>query len=178
MIMQIPLTNSTKFALIDAADYELVKNYTWWEHKASSTNDLSYAYGMKLPRKRKGEQVVKMHRLLLGLTDRNLIIDHIDGNGLNNSRSNLQQITRAQNNQKANLDPDKNPRKKHSKFRGVSYLSWHGRYLAYVDCEGKRVYLGYFDTAEEAARARDIKAFELHGKFARLNYEDIATTKS
>ncbi len=168
--MQIKLTNSDRVALVDEASWELVKDYTWWEHKVS--DQLSYAYGMKLPRRRSGEQVVKLHRLVLGYTQQDPHVDHIDGNGLNNCIANLRPITRAQNLQKANINPDRNPRKTHSKFRGVSYLGWHGRYLAYVNCNGKREYLGYFDTAIEAARARDKRAKELHGEFARLNFED------
>lgn len=168
--MQIPLTNSDKLVTIDDADFNIVKEYTWWEHKV--TDRLSYAYGMKLPRKRNGEQVIKMHRLIMGYTKKDGLLDHKDGNGLNNCRDNLELITVAQNQQKANLDPERNPRKIHSKFRGVSYLGWHGRYIAYVNNNGQREYLGYFDTDVEAAKARDARAKELHGKFVRLNFEN------
>lgn len=178
MPIEIKLTNSDKAALIDEADYDLVKDYVWWEHFPKQSETLSYAYGMKLPRTRTGERVVKMHRLLLKITDSKQLIDHVDGNGLNNCRSNLQLVTMAENIQKANFDPTKNKRKRHSKFRGVSYLEWYGKYLAYVNCNGKREYLGYFTTAEEAARVRDSRAKQLHGKFARLNYEDTPVNES
>lgn len=168
--MEITLANSSRTATIDDADYELAKNYTWWEHKAS--DKLSYAYGMRLPRTRHGEQVVKMHRLIMGYGKIDGLLDHKDGNGLNNQRNNLELITVAQNLQKADFDPTRNPRKVHSKFRGVSYLGWHGRYLAYVNANGKREYLGYFDTDIEAAKARDARAKELHGKYVRLNFEN------
>lgn len=172
MPIEIKLLNSASVALIDEADYELIKDYSWWQHFPRSESSLSYAYGVKLPRTRKGERVVKMHRLLLGLTGAKPLVDHIDGNGLNNQRCNLQFITPAQNIQKANFDPSKNPKKVHSLFRGVSYLGWHGKFLAYINCGGKREYLGYYDTAEEAARARDARAIQLHGKYARLNFEN------
>lgn len=172
MVIQIPLTNSTKFATIDDSDAEKVKGFTWWEHFPRKDRDLSYAYGMKLPRKKTGEQVIKMHRLILGTTDPSKHIDHKDGNGLNNCQANLTYITRAQNLQKANFVAELNPRKRHSKYRGVSFLAWHGKFVAYVDCNGRRKYLGYFKTEEEAARARDAKAKELHGNYARLNFED------
>lgn len=170
MPIEIKLTNSDRVAVVDEADYPLVQGYVWWEHFPTQTDRLSYAYGMKLPRTRTGERVVKMHRLILGFTKKDPLIDHVDGNGLNNCRSNLQPVTVAQNLQKANFDPERNPRKVHSKYRGVSYLKWYGKYMAYVNCQGKREYLGYFDTAEEAARARDAKAKQLHGKYARLNF--------
>ncbi len=175
-MIQIPLINSDKFALVDDADYELVKGYAWWEHKVldpnSESSGLSYAYGVKLPRKRGNERVVKMHRLILNKTNPKEIVDHIDHNGLNNTRANLRQITVAQNAQRARFTAETNPRKRHSKYRGVSYLGWHGRYLAYLNVNGKREYLGYFDTEEEAARARDKRAKELHGEFVRLNYAE------
>lgn len=168
MVIQVPLINSEKVALVDDGDALLIEGYAWWEHVARG--NLSYVYGMKLPRTRKGERVIKLHRHVMGLGKAFPIVDHIDGNGLNNCRNNLQIVTKAQNAQKANLRPENNPRKRHSKYRGVSFLEWHGRYLAYIDHEGKRTYLGYHDTAEEAARVRDAKAIELHGQFARLNF--------
>jgi hypothetical protein len=170
MPYEVALINSNKVALIDEEDADLIKGYAWWEHAASPT--LSYAYGIKLPRQRSGERIVKMHRLILGVKSTKNIIDHVDDNGLNNCKSNLQIITTAQNQQKSRYNPDNIPRKKHTKFRGVSYLGWHGKYLAYINCNGKREFLGYYNTAEEAAKVRDKRAKELHGKFARLNYED------
>jgi hypothetical protein len=89
MPIQIPLTNSDKFATVDEADYDLVKGYTWWEHFPEQSDRLSYAYGVMLPRKRTGEKVIKMHRLVMGETEKTKLIDHIDGNGLNNRRNNL-----------------------------------------------------------------------------------------
>lgn len=177
MPIEIKLTNSDRVALVDEADYPLVKDYAWWEHFPDQSDRLSYAYGMKLPRSRTGERVVKMHRLVMGASSTDPNVDHIDGNGLNNQRANLEYITAAQNLQKAHFDPARNPRKIHSKYRGVSYLGWHGKYLAYVNCNGKREYLGYFDTAEEAARVRDARAKQLHGKYARLNFADDATPR-
>jgi len=165
MTIEIKLINSNKVVTIDDEDFSIVDGYVWWEHAASATNELSYAYGVSLPRKRAGERIVKMHRKILGLTKSKIVVDHIDGNGLNNCRNNLQIISFAQNLQKANFDPERNPRKIHSKYRGVSYLGWHGKYLAYVNANGKREYLGYFDTEIEAALARDKRAKELHGKF-------------
>ena len=172
MPVEIKLINSSRVALVDAEDYDIVKEYVWWEHFPKTSDRLSYAYGTRLPRQRKGETIVKMHRLILGLGRATPLVDHIDCDGLNNQRANLQIISAAQNAQKARFDHARNPKKRHSTYRGVSFLGWHGRFLAYVNCDGRREYLGYFDTAEEAARARDARARQLHGKFARLNFED------
>ena len=169
---EILLTNTGAICTVDDEDLEMLSQYVWWDHESEATPTCRYVYGVKLPHIPKQDVVVKMHRVVLGVADPSKIIDHIDGNGHNNRKSNLQFVTRAQNSQKANVDPDRNPRKVHSRYRGVSYLGWHGRYLAYVNCNGKREYLGYFDTDVEAAKARDARAKELHGKFARLNFEN------
>lgn len=57
-----------------------------------------------------------------------------------------------------------------SQYQGVSFRP--GRYDAAIVHQGKRLYLGRFDTEEEAAIERDKKARELHGKNAKLNFPD------
>lgn len=164
---QISLINSDKKVLVDDEDFEYLTEYAWWEYipkKGVST----YAYGVKLPRRTTGEKVVKMHRLITN-APKELVVDHVDNNGLNNCKDNLRLVTLAQNSQRANNSAS-NPNKKHSKYRGVSYLGWYGKYLAYVDTKGKRKYLGYFDTDIEAAQARDALAKVEHGDFAVLNF--------
>lgn len=58
-----------------------------------------------------------------------------------------------------------------SGFIGVSWFKPHGRWMARITFRGVQRFLGYYDTAEDAARARDAAAIELHGiEFARLNF--------
>ncbi len=59
-----------------------------------------------------------------------------------------------------------------SKYIGVS--KDHGRWTAEVQAKGKRVRLRYFASEEEAARARDFFAREIHGDFAVMNFLDGA----
>jgi hypothetical protein len=64
-----------------------------------------------------------------------------------------------------------------SGFRGVSYFAQTKRWAGELKLDGRRVWSGYFATAEEAARARDTAALKYHGEFARLNFPGDHRTK-
>ena len=93
---QIPLTKN-KFTLVDDEDYELVNKYNWYF-------GAGYARSM---------EKILMHRLIMK-AKKGQMIDHIDGNGLNNQRSNLRFCTHSQN--MANKKGFKNTS---SKYKGV-----------------------------------------------------------
>ena len=94
------------------------------------------------------------------------MIDHRDGNGLNNRHTNLRPATDSQN--QANKRKPKNGVT--PSFKGVF---WHGRdmkWAARIRVNGKRKYLGYFHSEVEAARAYDAVALLHFGEFAKLNF--------
>jgi hypothetical protein len=106
-----------------------------------------------------------MHRVIaarMGL-DLSEIIDHMDGNGLNNSRSNLRAATNAQNLQ--NRGKQKNNT---SGIKGVSWDKARSKWAAEIRSQGKRYHLGRFDTKEEAAEAYRKAAKKLHKEFAKI----------
>jgi hypothetical protein len=128
------------------------------------------------------KQTILMHRYILDLSCNNTytdpVIDHIDGNGLNNTKSNLRLCNRSQNAMNKKL-------KSNSKtgWRGVRKIISYSRgrnktlailkkpWCAYITPKGqKRINIGYYETPEEAARAYDEKAKELFGEFAKLNF--------
>lgn len=104
-----------------------------------------------------------LHREILGLAAGDpRECDHVDGNGLDNRRANLRIATRAE--QQCNRDkPDCSLRR----FKGVSVSG--KRFVASITSNYKLIYLGTFDTEEEAALAYNLAALRLHGDFARLN---------
>lgn len=102
------------------------------------------------------------------------VVDHINGNGLDNRRKNLRVTTQMGN--CANSRKPKNAAGYRGVFRrtgtyGVPY------YAIIANC-GKKRYLGQFHTAEEAAKAYDSAAVEAYGKFAQLNFPAIRSLAS
>lgn len=100
-----------------------------------------------------------LHRLLLNVTDPKLQIDHINHNTFDIRRSNLRIVTNLQN--------------AHNKFNpdgklGITYHKPTGKWMARIGCHYKRIYLGIYNTFEEAKLARDNKIQELN--FINQNY--------
>lgn len=104
-----------------------------------------------------------MHRVILGLTDSGVDVDHKDGNGLNNQRSNLRTASRQENAFNRKVQPHSTP------FKGVHYRIAQNKFQARICKDGKRRHLGFFDDSVEAARKYDEVAIQLFGTFARTN---------
>jgi hypothetical protein len=86
-------------------------------------------------------------------------------NGLDNRRSNLRPATPSQNSGNARRPSDNT-----SGFKGVTFYGRTGRWRAYIGGHLRQRHLGYFRTAEEAARAYDEAAIDTWGEFAHLNF--------
>jgi len=156
-VMASLTTNKGEIILVDDEDFYKVNKYTWF------INAQGYPQS-RLPRKEsldRTQKQVKLHRLLLDLTDPLIQVDHKNMNKLDNRRSNLRVCTNSEN--QANIKVHKRNK---TGYKGVRYQS--NRYEAYI-WKNKPIYLGRFDTVEEAALAYNKKALELFGEFARLN---------
>jgi hypothetical protein len=157
-IRYIALTQG-QFAIVDAEDYPRLSRYKW--HAV----DAGDGHGFYARRHEKGRSVW-MHREIVQ-PPKGMVVDHIDGNGLNNRRSNLRICTRTENgrNRRKNRDGK-------NEFKGIWHDKDTGKCYATIRCNGEPIYLGAFDSAIEAARAYDRKAVEVHGKYARLNFPE------
>lgn len=149
---KIPLTLG-KFALVDDEDLSLVASRRWTAKRVNVKNFETY-YAVC----REDGQSVRMHRIIMDAKPGE-IIDHKRHDTLDNRRSNLRRATTTQSS--AN-------RRGWGKsgFKGVIYNAETGRYRAYIDAGGKRIYLGYFGTESEAVTTRDDACRALHGEFA------------
>lgn len=107
-------------------------------------------------------------RLLLGITDTNLEVDHKNRNSLDNRRLNLRVATHSQNSQNRRMRNDNS-----SGFKGVSWNKRCQHFQVYINVKGKRVYLGSTLDAIAGARMRDDAAKQYHGEFAVLNFPEI-----
>lgn len=152
----IPLTRG-KVAWIDKADLALVGRYTW---HLCPDGRLYYAI-TNFVRPDGSPTTLQMHRIILDAPP-DMQCDHIDCDGLNNTRANLRLATRAQN--MHNRRTNKNSV---SGLKGVSFIARLGKFRARIRVNGTQFYLGLFDTAEAAHAAYREAAFRYFGEFAR-----------
>jgi len=143
-------------AIIDVEDYERVNKYKWYRHKRPKTNYVSRAIG---DTKKDTRKIITLHRFILNITDSNIHIDHINGNGLDNRKENLRLCNMKQNLANATW----NFKNKTSKYTGV--YKKKEKFVA----EYGRKYIGTFTTEEEAAEAYNKVKLEKTGEFAKLN---------
>jgi hypothetical protein len=92
------------------------------------------------------------------------VIDHIDGNGLNNALSNLRACS-----QRMNSRNSKTPVSNTSGFKGVRSLAGTHRFQAYICVDRQQIHLGMYDTKEEAYSAYCDAAKTHFGEYARLD---------
>lgn len=149
--MLLALTQG-KVALISTIDFP-ISQYKWCvDGKYASTTI-------------KGKKVL-MHRLIMNVPE-SMEVDHIDGNGLNNRRSNLRVCTRSQNGKNRKLAKNNK-----SGYHGVHFANTEKRkkrWVASIRVNGIKRVIGRFYTPLEAAHAYNRVALQNHKEFASLN---------
>jgi len=155
----IPLTQGF-FAQVDDADFEWLSQWKWY----TKFNGKSVYAARNFTEESGKRSTLRMHRVIMGVTDPKIFIDHWKGNGLNNQRVNLRQCTRSQN----GMNRDGNPNSS-SRFKGVYWIESIGRWQASIKEKGRLKYLGCFDNEEDAARKYNYEANIHHGEFAKYN---------
>lgn len=156
-------------AVVDDIDTDLADtNWIAATHKHNASivyaqNNIYFPDGVR--------RTIIMHRIILGRKlNRDLIsserCDHIDGNGLNNVRSNLRLATMCQNRKNS----AKKDNRCSSKFKGVHWHKQAKKWEVEIQSDNIRHFIGCYDDEEQAAHAYDYAAKELHGEYARLNF--------
>lgn len=138
--------------LIDLNHAALATDYNWYVHKAGTKR---YLRGYLRGNRKSG--LVYLHKLLLQDT----MVDHINGDGLDNRMCNLRATTSSQNN--ANRKG----------VKGYWFDSALGKYRAEVWKDGKKYYAGLFDDKVEAGRAAHRKKLELFGDYTPTQNQGI-----
>lgn len=162
---QITLTQG-KVALVDNADFEHFNQWKWQARK--KPNNKWYAVRSEGYPKQK-QKTVFMHREILNAPE-GMEPDHINGDGLDNRRENLRISTHTQN-----IWNSRKRRDNSSGYKGVTRYNKKGvkkRWVARIQYDKRRIYLGSYERRESAARAYDAAAKRLYGKFANLNFPE------
>lgn len=147
-------THGNKYILVSEQDYDLVYKHRWNIQKFGNTY-----YAMT----KMGGKKVSMHRYILK-PEPTLEVDHMNHNGLDNRRENIRVVTKAEN--MRNRQKTKGNRRR---YKGVYFDTRVNKWVAFVNSDNKRKYLGQFKTAREAAIAFNEAALKYYGPNTWLN---------
>jgi len=134
--------------LIDKEELNKIEKYNFWSiSKGSVVNN-------------RNNNRIALHRLIKNCP-KDKVVDHINGNTLDNRKCNLRICTQAENSKNKRINKNNT-----SGYKGVFYYKRYNKWTSIIMVNGKKKGLGYFDTPEEAYAAYCKAAKELHGEFA------------
>jgi hypothetical protein len=145
------LPSRRRYFIIDSSDYGKVNPYKWscHDHRGYVRSIIN------------GERIY-LHRFLIGSV-KGKDIDHINGDNLDNRRSNLRFVTRQQN--------LFNSRRKHKGLKGAYFDKTHQYWVSWIMINAKAKFLGCHPTERRAGLAYDNAARQLFGEYARTNFK-------
>ena len=150
--------NNDQCFFADYNDYNLIKDLCWCLD----------GRGYVGARTESGDYI-KMHRLIMNISDPSVIVDHIDGNPLNNCRSNLRLVNYSQNHM--------NRRVGDNNTSGIVGVNWHSarhQWRAYISIDHHTIHLGWFANKEDAIRARQEGERRYFGEYSYSASQAIA----
>ena len=148
------------FGMVDDEDYDQINKNRWFVMKLYHC-DTPIVYARRYEGKKDDFRAILMHREIL-MPDKGLKVDHVDGSGLNNQRSNLRVATHSQN-----MSHRTKRASATSKYLGVFF---DGKsYVASCKHNGVTKRMGGFKTEKEAALTYNYYAHFHKGEFAKLN---------
>jgi len=148
-----------KQVIVDDEDFGWISQWNWYAHKQGNT-----FYAKRTTGKDRKVIIIHMHREIVQ-PPKGMYVDHIDGNGLNNQRSNLRICTKAQNGMNRGKQANNS-----SGYKGVGWDRTRNKWRAQIKIGQGSVFIGRFDRLEDAIKAYDAKALELFGEFAKTNF--------
>lgn len=144
--------------MVDDEDFQELSKHSW-----CITGNSRMKYAGRGTRKAGKNQKFYMHRVILRAPF-GVSVDHIDGNSLNNQRSNLRLCLHKENIRNGKLRTTNK-----SGYKGVSFIAARKKFAAHIKVDYKSKYLGYFHDAKDAAVAYNKAAKLMFGEFANIN---------
>ncbi len=154
----IPLSRGY-VTIVDDEDFEKLSQFAWWAH----VGPYGKPYAVRETSRKLGKVSVKLHRFIVGAAE-GRDVDHINGDTLDNRRSNLRIVAHRLNMANQRKKPGS------SRFKGVWFHRQSGRWHAYITVEYRKHHLGCFASETDAALAYDEAARDLWGGHAALNF--------
>jgi len=142
---------TNKSFIIDKESKDLLLGKYWCVNYRNEVNSKSIVEG-----------TIKLHRVLMGVNDPKQIIDHINGDTLDNRLSNLRIVTPLEN--AWNINPVSN---NSSGRRGVYWIKSRKRWQAEIKCNGIKHHLGFYKNLEDAIKAREKGEEKYYGEYKR-----------
>jgi hypothetical protein len=163
MVKEIQLTQG-KVTIVDDINFDFLNRFTWRYNNGYAVSQV------RLPNSDR-RVLVGMSNLIVGVLQKDIHVDHINGDKLNNTILNLRICTPEQN--LKNRKPNRRKVNTDIIYKGVvqngTHRKYGKRYYAVIRKDGKQITVGPFQCQKEAAKAYDEKALEIHGEFARTN---------
>ena len=167
-VAEISISRGNK-SLIDAEDLDVVSLFKWYSN--TTKRDHTY-YAIAYRKAENGKwKSIRMHRLIMGIEDSSVMVDHINGNGWDNRRSNLRIVTNSQNQMNARKLASKNTS---SKYKGVTLDKKLNKWIASIKINRKIKYLGHYTLEIDAAKAYDIAARDVFEGFTNANFVEVS----
>src|SRR3990167_1985734 len=158
-MQQLPISKG-KITIISDEDYTQLAQHKW---RVYINSGKLYAARWEKGKTMKTRKHIKMHQVIMNPL-KGLIVDHIDGDGLNNRRDNLRIVSNRQNtiNRRKSVGTS-------SQFKGVYKAKNTIKWRSYIKTNNRQIYLGMFDTEHQAALVYDLWAKDMFGQYAKLN---------
>lgn len=147
--MKILLTQG-KSCIVDNNMFDYLNQWKWTLEKRYAVRKVK-------------NKAIYMHRLVAKPSD-GLEVDHINGNSLDNRKTNLRVCTHKQNCQNTKKQSNNT-----SGYKGVSFNKGKNKWKAYINIDRRQVFLGYHNEIKDAARKYNEAAIRYFGEFARIN---------
>ena len=151
------LLNDGSVAVTDGVFYEKVSKHTWMKDLKGYAVSSFEINGNKRP--------YRLQNFLFDKIPEGRIVDHINGNKLDNRLCNLRFVS-----PRENIANSSSKSGSTSKYKGVSFDTSRSKWISSIQINGKTKHLGRFESEEEAAKAYDKASYAEYGIYARLNF--------